>query len=171
MKALKLTALFAFAAFAFVSCSKDDSPAGPTYAGSASYEGTTYQIDKGYFGTGYDSTNQVDIGAFLVTSLAPSSMTSTANFNYVYFEYLQTTVTPGTYTFLNNGTVSSTKNFVYGEVVLNANTSKQVGVLVISPSTITVTKDSDTKFKIDYDLTVEGGKKVTGTYTGTFAAL
>lgn len=166
MKALKLTALFALATFAIVSCSKkDDAPAGPTYAGTATYEGKSYRTDSAYFLPDYDSTNQMDVGYFFISSnIASYFYTNGGTGNTIVLEYLQNTIVPGSYTFKNSGSVSL-QNFVYGDALFDSNTDNEV-YSKATAGTFTLAKADGTKYKIDYDLTLANGKKVTGTYTG-----
>lgn len=169
MKALKLTALFAFAAFAFVSCSKkDDAPApAPASTGSMTYEGTSFQMDKGYFYTEYDTSLKGNIAAAVLSSMDLTNDKDTIG-HLIEFDFVNTALVARKYTYQDptTGTYDYDNNFFQGTVYMNLGKKNEaVGYRVKSPSSFTVTKNGD-NYKIDYDLTLSNGKAAKGTFSG-----
>jgi len=174
MKALKLTALFAFAAMVFVSCSKkDDAPAQATGTGSLTYEGKSYQLDKGFFASELvDTANGIYGCYYAISSLDLNTADSNAVGHVVTFNHFASKkgVIEGTFTYMDlSNDDFDFVNFYQGLVGLNLNATGSTALRAGNGSTFTVAKSGD-GYKIDYDITATNGKKVKGSYTGALAA-
>jgi ABC-type oligopeptide transport system substrate-binding subunit len=146
MLAVSLCALF------ITACSKDEKPT--PAGGSFSVDGKAYNSNYAYWNKeGLVITN---IG------VAPDYIEN-------YVRILIDSLNYPTYTFLTraNGAYDAKKNFSSAEIRYNASNVAGEGkdITGVTAGTVTVSKSADI-YKINYTITLDGGKVVTGSYNG-----
>ncbi|HRY98928.1 MAG TPA: hypothetical protein P5550_07705 [Bacteroidales bacterium] len=169
-----LRALFALmiAGAALTSCNKDDDDDDSSPENYFMYDGKTYELTQGFienYGEWEPGVYNLDLT--LMSSGFTVNMTNgqideiTGTGNALYFEMYtsdSTKLDNRTYTFDEMSTANGT--FDIGFLGINFSIANQTGTQhVVTGGTVTVNKSGST-YTITWDLTDEGGKKVTGKF-------
>lgn len=155
----------------FVSCSDEGEDPAPK-TNFFSVDGTEYSLSEGLtieYGGSETSGYNFDLLVFS-SGLEPdlNTETFTGEGDFIYFELWSTSTTglvAGTYTI---STENLPNTFTSNNININyvASTKTSDAEYEASAGTVTIAVDGST-YSINFDLTVTGGKTLTGNYTGT----
>ncbi len=175
MKNFNLSRMFIllfFTSVTLMSCSTDDDGEEENGSGNANYDGTEINLDQGYI---VDYGEYEGLYNFDITLLSDDFEIDIANENIegngemVYFEMWteqSSGLKNGTYT-LSNG--ESDFGLTYAEFAMdfNPNEDEEEGgsYLESTVAEVTVNKSGST-YTLDFELTFENGKSLTGRYVG-----
>lgn len=193
MKKLLRLSVFALAAmFVFSSCNKDDDDNGNgngngnggnnNSSGELNYDGKTYSLksglieDYGFDGTHINwdfsmvNTEYKQITDSFDTYYEPDTIGLNV---FVYFELFSSDTNsfqPGTF---NYAMGSNNDYFEYAEFYLDVNSDGMIDywgseVFEVTGGSVTVTRNSATNYKVDFDVDFSNGKSATGSYSGSF---
>ena len=196
MKKLLRLSVFALAAmFVFSSCNKDDDDngngngngngGGNNSSGELTYDGQKFDLksglieDYGSDGTHYNwdfsmvNTKFVQVSDSFDTYYEPDTIGIRS---FTYFELFSAGTnefSTGTFNFDSTSSVSSDKNyFNYAELFLDLNENGTIDFgteyFSVTGGRVTVTKNSESNYKIEFDVNLNNGKSASGTYSGPF---
>jgi hypothetical protein len=156
-----------------ISCNKDDEEPNPVKSNTFTIDGTEYSLSAGFTEEyGGDATTGYNFDLIVHSSgLTATADGVTGQGEALYFELWSTSSTglaAGTYT----AAISEVPNtFTIGEayINLNASTFSSDEYYEVTAGSVSISISGST-YTINFDLTLEGGKKLTGNYTGTLAA-
>lgn len=175
MKNFKLSRMFILlllTSVSFISCSEDDDggEGNENGSGNATYNGTKINFDKGFivnYGE-YEGLYNFDITLLsddFEIDIINEDLEGTGEI--IYFEMWtdqSTGLKNGTYT-LSNGESDFGLSFAEFAVDFNPNDADEDDYLEATEAEITVNKSGST-YTLDFDLTLENGKSLTGRYVG-----
>ncbi len=170
---LLLTGLF------FMSCgSDDDGDAQPDVSGTVTFDGTSFQITKGYVtdfgndGTHYNFDFEITDGS--VTS-SPTNFSASGSF-YGYIELFSpgtNNFSTGTFSYLEFSETPEDNEFYFNSASVLLD-SDENGILdltddgyQVTDGTVIVTGEPN-NYTLQYDLTFTGGRALEGTVSGNF---
>ncbi|BAV05157.1 hypothetical protein FLA_1164 [Filimonas lacunae] len=159
----------ALVATSFVACKKNDETPAPTapVLGSLTYNSKTYQLDSAsavlFPSQGYTVLFLSNVGFLKIYNEDPSQKYHDVN---IYFA--SSGLVAGTFTFNNDSaTFNAAKNFFAAYVDLDYDVKTDTGTsLEATSGTVTITKTDDTTYSITYELVMDDGKKITGSFKG-----
>lgn len=170
MKVKLATVLFSMVliggiATAFQSCDDDD----PVTANEFTVDGETFALTHGYLEL-YQDVHPISSASVYKWSVILESTDPSNIWHWVRFTLNSktgTTLAPGTYLYNGENTLDDL-TFFFGEVVTNYDISSGEGQQyeAFESGTVTVAR-SDSKYTVLFDVTVSGGTKVKGSYTGS----
>jgi hypothetical protein len=171
-KIIRTIALLTMFSIVLASCSKKEEEPAPKPTNFFTVDGTEYSLSEGLtLEFGGDATTGYNFDLLVFSSgLDPdtSNESFTGEGELMYFELWSTSTTglaAGTYTINPNSIPNAcTSNFI--SINLNGSTGSSDTEYEGSAGTVTIAVDGST-YSIDFDLTVTGGKTLTGNYTGT----
>jgi len=173
-KLIRTIALLTLISIVYTSCSKKEEEPAPKTTNFFTVDGKEYSLSEGItIEYGGDATTGYNFDLIVFSSGLEADIineTFTGEGEFMYFELWSTSATglaAGTYTIAPSATPNAcTSNTIY--IKYNSTTELSENEYEGSSGTITIAVDGTT-YSIDFDLSIIGGKALTGNYTGTLA--
>ena len=169
-KIIKTTLLIAMLGIVFVSCKKDEEDPTPQKTNFFSIDGTEYSLSAGFteeYGGSEATGYNFDLTVHSSGLTYREGDLISGQGEELYFELWSTSSTglaSGTYT----SSISEAPNtYTYGEIYININAGdlSADAAYEATSGSVTITVSGST-YSVNFDLTITGGGKLTGNYTG-----